>query len=370
MRLQVFIAILVCFYACDIVHADNGPLPKDKALSSDVRIKSKRGKKPKTVLITRETMREMKYKLLPLDTISYATVEVMVRPILSDKGIMTYEQKRNSILIYDYPEVIEKVKAFLKEADAEAVNIRIDVDYIGAGDQTKSGANMTWHYGKQKTGVKFIYKDGKWVKPDKVSGDIYYNKTKTSRHDSTFIMTKSGYPASLWVGKTIVDPSWLNNMPRGVIVVVPINGKPNLIDMIDVDFKWADVGAALEVLPIYNPNGTITVEVYPRISYLDGKGKRQAVKVESLSTKITVKEGQRFNIGGLIEGNRKTFTSVFGPDFFKRDDFSNVLDMYLTATAMTPAGTRKSDGAGQDKSGKRIRDLRKRRIIENPHQWR
>lgn len=321
-------------------------------------------KKRKTVTITRESMRKRTYKLIPLKSISFESVEMMTRPLLSEGGLLNYEKNRNSILVYDYPENIKKIQDFLKEGDREAVNIRIDVDYIGSGSGTKSGLDVKFDYGKGYGKPKIIIKDGKLKKAESVKINPYHRRTRTSRRDSTFIVTKSGYPASLWAGKTIVDPSWLNNLILNPTIIIPgrWGGAPIIIEGTDIDFKWSDVGASLQVLPTYSDNGLIHVEVYPSISYLDGKGKRQAVKVESMSTTLTVREGQRINIGGLVKGRQNQYFNLFGPDFFKRNDFNDVLDMYLTATVISPSG--------QSKTQRRFNELNKQLNRENPWKWR
>jgi hypothetical protein len=333
-------------------------------LSGVVGFAKKTKKKRKTVTITRETMQQRQYKLIPLKSISFESVEMMTRPLLSKGALMTFEKNRNSILVYDYPENIKKIQEFLNAADREAVNIRIDIDYVGGGSGIRSGLGMKFNYGRGYRKPQIVIKDGKLKKPESIKINPYHRQTRTSRRDSTFIVTKSGYPASLWAGKTIVDPSWLNNLILNPTIIIPgrRGGAPMVIEGTDVDFKWSDVGAALEVLPTYSDNGLIHVEVYPRISYLDGKGKKQAVKVESMSTTLTVREGQKVNIGGLVKGRKNQFFNLFGPDFFKRNDFSNVLNMYLTATVISPAGQRKD--------GKRFKQIDKHLNRENPWKWR
>jgi type II secretory pathway component GspD/PulD (secretin) len=295
--------------------------------------------KPRNVVITRETMKERVYKLIPLDSISFETVETMIRPLLTDGGLVTFEQKRNSILVYDFPEVIAKVQAFLKEADRPLPNVRIDVDSIGSGGKRQDGLDVTFDYGKGPTRPQIIVENGKVKKPETVRVNPYSRSETNSRLDSSFITTKSGYPASLWVGKTILDPSWLNELViRPTYVIQGGGGPPVVIEGTDVDFKWADVGTSLEVLPTVLENGLINIKLCPRISYLDGKVKKQAVMVESLATEVTVADGQRVSVGGMIDSKRDKYTSLFGPDFFRREDTSKILDMYLTATIMDPAG--------------------------------
>lgn len=295
-------------------------------------------KKPGHVVITRETMKRREYELIPLGETPFGTVKAICSPWLSEKGILTHEQRRNSILVYDYPETIEKIRRFLRDVDTPAVNIRIDVDYLKSGRDDDFGVKVETGDGRGFGKPSIVVENGK-IKPiENVRVSANMRRRTTSGMTSQFIVTQSGSPAKLWVGETIVDPSWLNNLILAPTVIVQGEGPPVIIPGTDVDFKWSDVGAALEVLPTYLGNGLIDVEVYPRVSYLDGKGKKQAVKVESVSTHVTVRDGQRFSIGGLIESKKDDMIKLFGPNFLRREDGRSVLDIYLTARALTPSG--------------------------------
>lgn len=301
---------------------------------------------------------EMHYKLLPLSTIDYETVNQYCRPMLSAGGLMNYEQKRNSILVYDTNEVIAKIDKFLRDIDREAVNIRIDVDFMNTGSAEKDKFRVDTDYGKGKKGNQIVIKDGKVQSPKEITVNADKSRERTTNNTSQFIMTKSGFPASLWVGKTIVDPNWLNNIRSFLnpVIIVNADGTVLKMDGFPTDFKWVDVGASMKVLPLYRDDGLIDVEIYPEVSFIDGKGKKQAVKVEQLITRLTVADGQRIYVGGVLSGKQNTYNSLFGPDFFKRNDSSNALDMYLTARAIKPDGSnvkkQKTDG-GRDYSDPR-----------------
>lgn len=301
---------------------------------------------------------EMHYKLLPLSTVDFETVNQFCRPMLSQGGLITYEQKKNSILVYDTNEVIAKIDKFLRDIDRDIVNIRIDMDFVNTGADEKDRLRIETDYGRGKKGNQVVIKDGKVQQPREIRIDADKNRTTTTNNVSQIIVTKSGFPASLWVGKTIVDPNWLNNIKRFLNPVIITNGDGTVMRMdgFPDDFKWANVGASMKVLPLYRDDGLIDVEIYPEVSFIDGKGRNQAVKVEQLITRLTIAEGQRIYVGGVISGKQETYTSLFGPDFFKRKDNSSTLDMYLTATAIKPDGSsakaKKSD-AGRDYSDPR-----------------
>ena len=292
------------------------------------------------VLSDKDRTPDMEYKIIPLSGLEFKVVDAVCRPWLSEKGKLTHETKLNSILVYDTPENIYKIKKFIGGNAQEEMNIRIDIESVGGG---KTGGTNIGYYSPGKKTVypaRSSFRDGRKLDIKKNKNvEIYVNQTSgsESRLNSSFIVTKSGSPASLWSGKTMVDPSWLRYQKiQPEIVVIGADGNIIELDGTLNDPKWTNVGTSLYVLPRYLGNGMIEVEVYPEISYLTGKGKRQTVKVESLSSRLTVKDGERVPISGVIASKNKQYSNLFGPTFFKSKEISEVMNTYLRATSMKP----------------------------------
>ncbi len=296
----------------------------------------------KVVTITREpAAQEMRYKLIPLETLGFETVEAVCRQWLSPGSVLTYEKSRSSILVYDTPAVIAKIEDFVRNADSAPVNIRIDIDYVGAGQDARSNVNV---------GVK--------GSPDNPHFRVDADKRSkgTSDFNSMSITTGNGLPASLWVGKTVIDPSWLRAQRLSPFSIVATPNAVIVVPEFSTDFALADVGSKLMVQPFYQEaTGNITVELFPVLSFLDGKGRRQNVKVESLSTKVVVKDGARVYIGGAVSSNSEQYSKLFGGgrnNVYGAGSKSsgNVLDMYVTCRAMKLDDPRKSNARPATKS--------------------
>jgi len=272
-------------------------------------------------------------KIIPLGSIDYKIVKELSTQLLTETGTITYMRSRNSVIVRDYKENIDEIREFIKAADRPAVNIRIDVGFDSSKTSTHAGLGVD--YGKGKSGG-IVIKDGKVQGPDKIIINPKMQHENVMRNTLQFIVAKSGHPASLWVGKTIVDPSWLNNYRLVPTTVIMGRRRNIIIPGSTPDFVWTDVGASLKVLPRYMDNGLMDVEVYPELSYVDGEGKNQAVKVEKISTKLTLRNGQRLDMGGVINSNRDFYLNLFGPDFLSYDDSSCILNMHITARIMQP----------------------------------
>ncbi|HBC85776.1 MAG TPA: hypothetical protein DCZ94_02355 [Lentisphaeria bacterium] len=325
--------------------------------SADETVPAADQKKPKTVVI--KPTGEFKYKLIPLKSLDFTTVESICKPLLSEGGILTYEEKRGSILVGDAPEVIAKIVKILEDIDPDAVNIRIDIDFLNTGSGAGGGVNVEVGYGPGVKPNQIIINNGKVVHPKTYSVSASKKSDTTIRNNSQFITTKSGFPATLFVGQTIADPSWLNNykfLPP-TVVVTPAS---TVIIPTAPGFLMRDVGSKLMVLPKLRDDGLIDVEIYPEVSYIDGKGANQAVRVENIVTKLTVEEGQRISIGGVVSSNQNFYKNLFGPQFLAVDNKTNVLDMYLKATVMKPRAKKAADQPAANEGD----------VLKSPHQWR
>lgn len=282
------------------------------------------------------------YKLISLRNVDYEIVDRVCRPWLGKDAKLVHEKKRNSILVYAKAETIVKIRKFLDNIATPEVNIRIDIDKGTV--KTNDSGRFTYRYNKpiQVT----TYKNGKKVltyskhkKTNRPRLIINSRSQQISSNSLQFIVTKSGSPASLWVGKTVVDPSWLRQVMPRRRSTIGANSYSITTDPPDMGNKMINVGVSLYVLPRYLGNDLIEVEVYPEITQLVGKAKWKNLKVTSLVTKIIVKNGARVYIGGVVSQKRQAYRNLFGPDFFKRKGVSETMEMYITATVLKPGAS-------------------------------
>ena len=327
-------------------------------LDSSFAEEAKEPTKPAPVVVNYEPRQVT--KIIPLMSVSYSTIDTICRPMLSPTGTMAYLPERESVVIFDYEGNAEKIAGIIGKIDLPPVNVRIEVDFIGTSDGRKDRLSGKVSYkGHPTADNSVIIKDGKVVKPDSIVISAGQQSDIGTRNTSQFILTRSGSPAQLWVGKTIVDPSWLRYRPlRPTIGVIAPGGGFVIVPGPDNDIVWRDVGSSLYVLPTYLGNGRIDLEVYPVVSYLvdepeekvprsgRAKPKRknyQSVRVEDISTRLTLQSGQRVSMGGVIDSNKNFYRNLFGPDFLSRDDKNSILDMYIRATVVDPGGRPVSD---------------------------
>ncbi len=272
-----------------------------------------------TVVIKDTRKIEKRYKLIPLGIIEYADANRVCRPWLSKGGLLVHEKSRSSILVYDTPQVIKKITDFLRKADNEAPNIKVtfDMDSAGIGKvQYIKGKPVRFKKG-EKSGKHTV----------KAISDI----KEKQRFTSQFIVTRSGLSALIWVGSTSMPPSWYNyacynhgRVIRGKNGILKIKSRIN-------NTKPVETRTTLQVRPFWRTDGTIDVEIYPEIRYTDKAGQQQTAKLRELATSIRVKEGQRIQIGSILEQQHSNYSNIFGPTFFSRKDITKISQMYLKA---------------------------------------
>lgn len=278
-----------------------------------------------------------------LEGMSYREFLLAANPLLSDNGEVSYNAQKHTVTVIDSPAVIGKVAALIEHGKQNVYNVRVTVDYIGASADDQTRLNI--HDKKKPRQQPFRYENGKFVTPkNAVVVANVKRDTGTSNHSMT-LLTGNGFPASLWSGTVQLDPSWLEaqTLIPDMVILIPGN-QPQVITIpqFSTDFKWAEVGSKLMIAPTYHPEtGNVTVEVYPRLSWIEGKTKRQQnVKIQSLSTTITVKEGQRVMIGSILDNKKNDYINLFGPEFFRSGSKFSVTDIYIKCEALKPGDPR------------------------------
>ncbi len=347
----------------------------DEASPADGKTDDGTTPKKNTVVIKYDPADKLVTEKICYETLDYSTIKEHCDKMLSPDGYILTIPEQNKIIVHDKPATIEKIRQLVQAVDTPAVNIRIDIMSSNVGSSPNDRLSADIKYDDPDQEGKIVIVDGKIQKPKSITIDAVKGTQTTTRDNSSWIVTRSGRPASLFVGKEIIDPNWLANYKLVPTVVVVGGGGVVKIPGSTPDFVWRNVGSSLKVLPTLKDNGLIDVEVYPEVSYLDGEGKKQAVKVESVSTRLTVREGQTIPLGGIVDKHREFYYNLFGPEF-RRTGGGGVLDMTLKASVVRPEERRSaiprttdpvSDSGGRSGNPN---SLNHKERGEDPHNWR
>ena len=259
--------------------------------------------------------------------------QAVIRAMMTPEGTLGFMKQRNSVVVYDQRQAVDKVKAFLTTVDRQAVNVRVQVEFLNTLLAKDSGLRVTFDDGKAPS---IIIRDGKIQKPESINVDIAHNKSEGERNTVQFIVARSGHPARIWAGTQVPDPNWLRRYTM-VGLYPGADGKPKVLLAPDApDITWREVGSSMYILPTVTDNGLITVELFPVVSFLDGDSKRQNFRVQEVKTTLTVQSGARVYIGGNDQQTRNFLTQLLGPDVIRKTENADTLNMYLTAEIMDP----------------------------------
>ncbi|QSH42207.1 hypothetical protein P0136_03985 [Lentisphaerota bacterium ZTH] len=302
--------------------------------------------KPGAVAIEAGDTAGMEYKIIPLMSLEFDLIRRVCSKWLHKDGRLVYEKYNNSVLVYDKPEIIERIRRFIKNNDTPPVNIRVDLSSKSVGPYHGS----SFGYRRQMSPTVVNCKNGQRIvlRSSQQPGYRVYaeqRRRNISSLNTSFIVTRSGSPATLWSGRTVVDPTWLYYNKKYPERVYYGTAEGNYISLNGIFNKtrWNKVGTALYVKPRYLGNGLIEVEVYPEISVVTGKGRRKTVKVYNLSTKVILRNGETVPVGGMISNRRNRYLNIFGPEFFKAGGAGEIVNTTIKATIIKPgAGTRRS----------------------------
>lgn len=355
--LRLCFSILLIFSHFAILAAENASVDEDGKQDLP---------KKNNVVIKYEPKEELITEKILYETLDYSTIKEQCEKLLSPDAYILTLPERNMIIVHDTAAKIAKIRELIGIVDSPAVNIRIDIISTNTGSAPNDRFSADIKHNDPKEKSKIVIVDKKIQKPKEINIDIVKGEQRTTRNNSTFLVTQSGKPASIFAGKEIVDPNWLLNYKLVPTVIVVGGGGVVKIPGSTPDFVWRNVGSSLKILPILKDNGMIEVQVYPEISYIDGEGKKQAVKVESVTTTLTVANGQTIPLGGVIDKHREFYYNLFGPEF-RRTGGGGVLDMQLKATVIPPRN------AGSEISPATKKDPNSLNYIErgeNPHDWR
>ncbi len=271
--------------------------------------------------------------------------------LLSDNGKLIPDVETNSILVVDTPSNIAMVEEYLKMADKPSQQVLIEARLVEVKLEGEHSLGVNWSilssraskigefevYSIDSTGTAYYpyqaipFRQPKW---EPLSGDDQQPFTFGIFNENINVIVKT--LATQLDTKILSAPkiTTVNNRRAKIDIVKTI---PYLeeIEKEDEDtetgtrttftytYSYADEGVTLEVTPLINPDGTITMTLFPQVKeiirFKELPGPEGASRLPQLpetdvrfaQTKVTIKAGQTLVIGGLIrEKKTKGITKV------------------------------------------------------------
>lgn len=254
------------------------------------------------------------FQVHPVGFADPAAAEAMARSIVSAGGTVVLDARNNRLLVFGTAAEHAQLDRMSADFNVPPRNVRIQVDFMGAGRASSSGVALEASGGAVVTGGGA--QGGIVLAPR-----VHSTSTETSDLVSQQLLVASGREGMLRVGETVPYLEWINacgiqwGLYREVV-------------------RWQNVGAFLAVQPTVMADGaTIRIRLTPELSgTVDGNPYR--VRYTQASSEVIVAAGQTVSLGGL--GQSKEFYTRFlvGMD---RSGAHHNLDIRLTPTLVESA---------------------------------
>ena len=286
--------------------------------------------------LTDERQKEITYtKIFPLNYASASTVQSQVTNVLSArelKGIITVDDRTNSLIVTASQEGLDAVEKLLKELDVKPQQVMIEAKVVDVNLSDLTELGVSWSYENIATKA-----DGGTLTQDKtytigpIDVERKISETGVGRTEATgaklvgpvpasggifsfgFITNREVFNAQLAAlatqgkMKVLSNPkvTTINNKEAKILVGEKVPYKTTTIGQGGVSqesWQFLDAGIQLSVKPTISPDGWITMDVKPVVSVPLAAAGGQAPTVRTRETSVTVmvKDMDTLVIGGLI----------------------------------------------------------------------
>ncbi|MFN3698716.1 MAG: type II secretion system protein GspD, partial [Dictyoglomus sp.] len=241
-----------------------------------------------SVATTKEVMpvvtKEYKLKYISLDTLKSVVAGIA-------KDVSFYFDQTSGLLIVQGPQdQVASVETMITKLDKPTPQVKVDVQVIEVSRENVKDIGISWNTGSIGTGLKIEANVG-WqdlrisiINPSEISANIRalesQNKAKILAQPS--MTTLSGKATKIMIGDRVPLISYDSQGNRQV--------------------SYIDVGIILEVTPTVNADGTITANLKPQVSTIQGYVQQDVpiISTREAQTIVNLKDGETLALGGLL----------------------------------------------------------------------
>jgi type II secretory pathway component HofQ len=221
------------------------------------------------------------FEIYPLGSSDRAAMQRIVQSMVGADGTVTVDANHNRLLVVATAEQHKQIAAIMTKAAVSPKNVSIEVNFSGGEDSYSKGASVGGQVAVERaddvTKVRF-----------KIRPQVTDNSIQTTDNTKQQLMVSSGREARLRVGETVPYETWL--VDYGITY-----------GFIQKQIAWRDVGSFLVVEPTVIGDGPmISIRITPELSGTVN-GSPQATRYSSVSTEVTVRDGETVTIGGAAK---------------------------------------------------------------------
>lgn len=262
----------------------------------------------------REIPGELDSRIFELDYAEATDIRDAIKRVLSTRGATEIVYRRvgsgggsgraSALLVTDYPEVLDKVRALIAQLDQPTAQISIEAKFI---ETTLSAADIygvNWALGTAVTPI--IPTAGEMALPVRL-GELVLGKISLDQLSASLNVIQTRGKSKL-----LANPSTLtlDNQTAVINMGVTIPLREEHVDPTTQihTFTWASrfIPIGLTVTPHITSDGMINMEVEPTVEAITGwegpPGDQRPITVKrDAKTQVTIRDGEVAVIGGLVK---------------------------------------------------------------------
>jgi len=265
-----------------------------------------------------------------------------IRSLLSGEGKIIYGDEPNSIVAMDYPDNLDRIGQYFEIMDTSPQQVLIEARVIEVVLKDEHSLGINWNLLSEQGGLKLggyrLTSSGSSSIDQSIPFIPVYQTpgtatSTTSLDPFTLAVSSNDINAVLKAMASTLDTNVLsaprvatvNNRPADISIVQRYPwAEPQLTisdsgsTTITWAVNWEEIGIALHVTPVINPDGNISMTLHPDISELVDKKSMEVkdgsstltydipvIDKRTTSTKVVVKSGQTLIFGGLIKDRQE-----------------------------------------------------------------
>ncbi|MDD5069681.1 MAG: secretin N-terminal domain-containing protein [Candidatus Omnitrophica bacterium] len=255
----------------------------------------------------------LKTEIITLNFVNIADAKNYLRAVMTQRGTIDGDQRTNSLIVTDTPEVIENIDRIVKKLDVRTPQVLIEVLMVDKKCVTDFDFGIDWSIADKNAGTY---------------GNDGTSEANLIRNLAQDLDVSGSVAASLSYGKTVFSHYWLKGLlevwQEDKLVNIIANPKiltlDNITAKIDIaeqvpytqttsdttgessSTQFKDIGVAVDVKPHITNDGHVIMEISTEQSFLAGYvGDTNEPQIDSRKSNTTmmVRDNETIVIGGL-----------------------------------------------------------------------
>lgn len=210
------------------------------------------------------------------------------RPLISPNGFISADQRSNSLIVVDHPAAIARIRNLVQKLDQAVARLKILVRYenTDAAEEREARAAAAVETGRTRGEVG----DDRGIE-EGLDIEISEGRRERQRQSEYVIRVRSGSTAYIEAGYDVPQRGRWQDLSRRY-------------GHIPETVVFRRVASGYDIRPVLLGD-QVRIEILPRISYFDDRGRDRKIHFAQAATTIFAPLGEWVDIGGVMGGKRE-----------------------------------------------------------------